>query len=400
MKNILKIIFLLTFISFNVFFIPTETNAKTLGDLKAELNRVERENKETKEEIHKTESEINKTRQTISQIYVDMDNISKEIIAKTKEIEELDIEIKEKDQETKELLKFMQISTSDNVYLEYIMGSDTLTDFIYRISIAEQLSKYNSDLIDEMNGMIKANEKKQVELAKQNENLKAKQENLRFSLNSLGQAREELYEFNRSLEDEIATARQVIQMYEKAGCKEHENINTCARKLLPPDTRFWRPMTQGVVTSEYGYRIHPIFRVPRLHDGIDLTNSDRFNTRVYATANGRVAKIGYDSAMGNYIIIHHNINNVSYTSQYLHLKSGSISVSEGNVVSKDTVLALMGTTGSSTGEHLHFAIARGHRYKDYYTYSDFVSRTIDPRNVVNFPTGLRVWWVDRVSRYN
>jgi murein DD-endopeptidase MepM/ murein hydrolase activator NlpD len=399
MKKALNIILISFILIFNFFYCFTiKVEARTLQDLVNELKNIEEENKTTKNEIKKTEGEINQIKRDINQIYVDMDKISKEIIAKTKEIEQLDIEIEEKTEQTKELMKFIQLSGGSSIYVEYIMGADTLTDFIYRISIAEQLSKYNSDLIDQMNNMIRANEKRKVDLNQMNVNLSKKQVDLKKKLDSLGKQRANLYEYESSLEEEIKASRQVIEMYQKAGCSLHERIDVCAKRMLPPDTRFWRPMDQGRVTSEYGMRFHPISGQLKMHDGIDLSNSALYTTKIYSTANGKVAKIGYDNSRGHYIIIHHNINGKNYTSTYLHLMTGTVNVKEGEVVTKNTFLAIMGTTGSSTGPHLHFSVATGLWYTDYYTYYDFVARTVNPRNVVNFPAGNQ-YWINRTTKY-
>ncbi len=400
MKNKIFIVTILIFIIVNFIYEPSFlVNAKTLNDLMLELDEIEEEDKENKTDIKKTEQEISQIKNNITKIYADMDQIAKDIIRITEEIKELDQDIKEKDTETKELMKFLQMSNGNNLYIEYILGADSLTDFIYRIAVVEQLSKYNNKLITEMNEMIGTNNQKKEDLRKRNEQLKSKQANLRVSLNSLGKEKESLYEYSQDLAEEIKTAREVIDMYKSAGCGLHEDIDACANRMLPPDTRFSRPLLSGKITSGYGFRTHPIYHDWRFHDGIDITNYDKYNTKIYSTANGKVAKIGYTDEIGHYVIIHHYINGENYTSQYLHLKPGSIQVKEGELVTRKTVLGIMGTSGTSTGEHLHFAIATGLRYKDYWGYYDFVSRTINPCNVINFPF-LGIYWNDRITKYN
>ena len=69
-----------------------------------------------------------------------------------------------------------------------------------------------------------------------------------------------------------------------------------------------------------------------------------------------------------------------------------------DIVTKDTVIGYMGASGSATGYHLHLAIATGLKGVDYYSYSSFVSRTINPRKLINFPSYGS--WKDRVHQYN
>lgn len=375
-------------------------SAKTINDLKRDLTQLEENANKNKEKINYTESQITNTKNAISNIYTEIDNINKEIEKKTKEIEQLNIDIEAKDQETKELLQFFQISSGESMYLEYIMGAKSLTDFIYRLSVVEQLSNYNDSLMKEMNDLIVKNEQTKVDLKQKEKELGNKQVELSNRIGQLGVERQKLYEYDRSLEDEIKVAREVINMYVKAGCGDNEEISVCANRLLPPDTRFWRPMTQGLITSEYGYRYHPIYNYKQFHAALDLSNSDRYNTKIFAVASGKVAKVFYDKYGGNQVVVHHRIFNGStysnYTSVYLHL--AKVLVKDGDLVTKETTIGIMGSTGDSTGPHLHLAIATGHRYKDYVSYSDFIAHCINPKSVINFPAYYKYWY-NRTTKY-
>ncbi|MFA5407749.1 MAG: peptidoglycan DD-metalloendopeptidase family protein [Bacilli bacterium] len=394
-----KIMF--TFMTLVYAFSPSlEVEAKTVANLRTELEVLEADAKNVTNKIIYTNEQIKAAEKAISQLYKDIDNMTKEIEATNQEITDLTDNINKKQDEIKRLISFVQLSSSNSIYLDYIAGAESLTDFIYRVSVSQQLLKYNNELIGEMNTMIEENNSKKETLKQQQEKSRTQQQQLYQNLDILGQKKEELYEYNVSLEDEIAIAQEILQMYVNAGCKDNEDIKVCANKYLPPDTRFWRPLDQGYVTSEYGWRVHPITGVYTFHDGVDLSNSNKTSTKVYAAANGKVAATGYHYSMGNYIYIHHNINGQKYTTIYLHLKTGSIRVSPGDVVDKNTVLAIMGTTGSSTAEHVHFSIAKGLRGQDYVSYTTFVKNTVNPRDYVNLPSGRYVYWYDRVKSYN
>ena len=106
------------------------------------------------------------------------------------------------------------------------------------------------------------------------------------------------------------------------------------------------PVLEGTpITSPFGPRDYDGF-----HYGVDYGGS--LNDPIYATMAGTVIYATYDSARGNYVIVQHSQD--SYYSVYEH--ANSLSVSVGTVVQQGTVLALMGTTGDSTGVHLHFGI--------------------------------------------
>lgn len=383
-------------------FVPSlKVDAQTVREYRNYLEKLEADAKNVDSRIKYTDQQIKQAKSDIQQLYKDIDNLIAETNATTKKIAELKTSIADKDKEIKELMSFIQLSNSDSVYMSYIAGAESLTDFIYRVSVSQQLLDYNSDLIDEMNQMIKDSNEKKVLLMRQEEQARQHQQDLYKNVNILGQKKEELYEFDLSLEEEIKLAKMTLQMYINAGCKENDDIKICANKYLPPDTKFWRPLEKGYITSEYGWRYHPISKRYSFHDGIDMINwSNRYNTMVYAAANGKVATVNYDNSRGNYIVLHHNINYKKYTTTYLHLKSGSIRVKVGDNVTKNTILATMGTTGSSTGEHLHFSIATGLWTTDYVSYTTFVDRTVNPRDYVNFTSGYYNYWYDRVKKYN
>ena len=129
------------------------------------------------------------------------------------------------------------------------------------------------------------------------------------------------------------------------------------------------PVFQGkdgfLVTSPFGYRINPISGIGEGHKGIDITRWTGYSNvgTIVAFADGKVigvknSVIGIDTvnaynSEGNYVIIQHKNG---YVTKYFHLKKDSIIVNEGQEVKEGQILAEMGTTGNSTGCHLHFQI--------------------------------------------
>ncbi|WP_298750338.1 M23 family metallopeptidase [uncultured Serinicoccus sp.] len=110
--------------------------------------------------------------------------------------------------------------------------------------------------------------------------------------------------------------------------------------------------TSGPVTSEFGNRFHPVFQTWRLHAGIDF--GPGCGTPVTAAADGVVYTAGFDAGGGNMVIVDHGVlRGVNLTTSYLHLQSAA-AVSAGQAVSRGQLIGYVGTTGSSTGCHLHF----------------------------------------------
>lgn len=122
-----------------------------------------------------------------------------------------------------------------------------------------------------------------------------------------------------------------------------------------PGALFASPLPGAVVTSNYGWRIHPILGYSKLHDGTDFGAA--CGTAQRAIAPGSVVASYFDSGGGNMVIINHGmLNGSSWTSEHLHLESPAVSV--GQSVSAGTVVGYTGTTGSSTGCHLHLTVTR------------------------------------------
>jgi murein DD-endopeptidase MepM/ murein hydrolase activator NlpD len=111
---------------------------------------------------------------------------------------------------------------------------------------------------------------------------------------------------------------------------------------------------RGVLSSPYGWRIDPIAKVERFHSAIDLAAP--LGTPVKAALDGRVSRVAVNSVYGNYIIITHQ---GSYQTMYAHLSV--VSVRQGAWVTQNFKIGEVGSTGYSTGPHLHFSVFRNNK---------------------------------------
>ena len=115
------------------------------------------------------------------------------------------------------------------------------------------------------------------------------------------------------------------------------------------------PVKQPVVSSGFGMRRHPIYKVRKFHTGIDFAKVK--GTPVYATGNGVVISKGYNSGYGNYIEIQHA---GGFRSFYAHLSKTLVSA--GDSVRMGKYIACVGNSGLTTGYHLHYEIRKGNRF--------------------------------------
>lgn len=124
---------------------------------------------------------------------------------------------------------------------------------------------------------------------------------------------------------------------------------------------------KGEISSPFGMRNHPIKKVNKVHEGVDLSSSK--GDPILAAASGKVEYSGYNSGYGYHIIIDHKNG---YRTIYAH--SSKLLVKEGELVKKGQKIALVGSTGVSTGPHLHFEIRIGNTPVDPTKYIDFDSK--------------------------
>ena len=151
-----------------MMIIPCSVSAKTLQDLKNELANLQSELATNKNNKALTQKEINTLNGEIYNMTKTVENAKIEIREAEISIDESKVKIKEKGKETDEMLKFLQLSSGENVYLEYLFEADSYTDLIYRYAVVKQLTNYNSSLIDELEQLIKDLELKEKNLKEKN----------------------------------------------------------------------------------------------------------------------------------------------------------------------------------------------------------------------------------------
>jgi murein DD-endopeptidase MepM/ murein hydrolase activator NlpD len=126
------------------------------------------------------------------------------------------------------------------------------------------------------------------------------------------------------------------------------------------------------IASGFGYRIHPIYGIPKMHNGLDFTATQ--GTPIYATGDGRVTTSGMGTGTGNHIIINHGYG---YETVYMHMVR--IKARDGQLVKRGQVIGWVGSTGASTGPHCHYEVHINGRPVDpvYFFYNDLNSEQYD-----------------------
>lgn len=400
MKLIKKISYLVIAFAFMLveFAAPISTSdnveaaSKTLRTMKKELAQLEAELASNKREQQAAQSTISSSKKEIENLSKQKENIADEIISLTNEITELGVEIKNMNEEIKDIVSYFQLSSAgDSGELEYIFTAESSTDFIYRLAVSEQLSKYNADTIAKYNKKISDNEDKKEQLADKQVELNKKEGQLETVIKKQQNTLSSTMEGAVSLEEEIKSLKKLVNVYENTyKCKLDETIDQCLHGRLPAGTAFYRPITSGRVTSNYGGRSYVLNGkwTSDFHYAVDFSGA--YKSPVYSTANGQVAAVfTKQSCGGNMVYINHIVNGKKYTSGYYHL--ASVNVKVGQNVTYNTQIGQQGGSSKeywdrcSTGTHVHFSMATGNWGSTYKNYSGFISHNVNPRNVVNIP---------------
>lgn len=389
--------------------------ANSLNDLKGQQKELEQKKESINSNIKETEGKINQNESKIDQIMAqiqaldteildtekNISNVLNEIKLTTDEIEklkasivELERKIEERDKLLKERIRAVQVSGGSVSYLDVLLGANSFVDFIDRFSAVNTLMEADRTILKEQADDKKQLEEERASLEKkleEQEESKNKLVNLKASLDKQKASKGTLVDQLEAEQSKLLEQKQVMETeYEEVLnisadvqnkiVAEQKRIAEIARKAAEEKKRkaaeerkrqqsasgssvaipevssgAWTKPANGTFTSGYGYRMHPIYGKGKMHYGVDFANST--GTPVVSAADGVVSYASPLSTYGNVIMVTHSIDGQTFTSLYAHLSK--INVSVGQVVSKGEHIGAIGTTGNSTGPHLHFEIHIG-----------------------------------------
>ncbi len=391
---------ILTLVSFVA--LPTETRAKTIQEFESEVSKYNKELEDRKSKIATNEEEIKKIKSQIATMESNIKKTEEEIEVLQQEIEECEAEIQKKSEESKNIISYYQISNGENSYLEYAFGAEDITDMIYRLSIVEQLTEYNDKIMRELEELIKKNQAKQQELENKKEELKRLKKELEEQQSRIEVDIANIKAGMPSIEEQLKAAKSQLNYAKNLGCGSTEDLNACIYRVsqrntgggggggasVPSTNGFYRPMEYGYITQYYtGCGTYIKSRGTCTgHIGIDLSSSNK-SIAIYPIADGLVTAKYYDSAGALVLKVKHNHNGRYIYSTYAHLRSWSVNV--GQFVTHNTQIGQMGSTGNSTGPHLHLEITSCDWKSEYggCTWESYArSASMNPRDFVVIPS--------------
>ncbi|MCE5286475.1 MAG: peptidoglycan DD-metalloendopeptidase family protein [Pelosinus sp.] len=238
-------------------------------------------------------------------------------------------------------------------YLEVLFGASDFNDFANRMNLLKRVAQQDIDLVNEVKATRQLIIVKRTELVNDRtailnlENQAQAQKDIAESKRKEEQAKMYLALYNRDAAEKAereaqADSQQIMQMI-----RQYQSNSSYGGSVKGTGALQW-PI-RGEITSPFGGRIHPIFGTYIGHTGIDIAAD--YNDPVRAADGGIVISAGWYGGYGNAVIIDHGNG---MTTLYGH--NTSLAVSEGQRVSKGQVISYAGSTGNSTGPHVHFEV--------------------------------------------
>ena len=338
--------------------------ADDLEDQLADLQRqAEEQQAKTNEASAKVESVSERLRQIQEELRVataeykevkgQLDSVEDKISDNTELLQKTEADLKVKNKKLQQRVRDIYINGQIS-YVDVLFGAKDFADLMTRMDVLKRIIKHDYDLI-----MKVKEEKATVENTRaQLEKDKAEAEVLVADAQAKKAKVEDKESEQQVLLDQAVYDRDTSErMYEEIMAASQEVANMIRRSQMSSAGYSGAPAgaggmiwpISGPITSEFGWRTHPIFGTARFHSGLDIGGD--YGMPIYAAASGTVIYAGWISGYGNAVIIDHG---GGVTTLYGH--NDSLNVSEGENVAQGQVIAMCGSTGNSTGPHCHFEV--------------------------------------------
>ena len=353
-------------------------------ELQSDLTEVKKIKESLEAERSDLQAYVTKLDETLSSVEKKIEELKKLISEKEEEIlettEDLEDAQEKEDaqyQAMKDRIKFLY-EKGDAYYLELLFCANSFSDFVNKKEYIEKISEYDNNMLEEYVKNRELIEVCKAELEAEEELLaeaKAKVDEEQANLEALISTKEG--EINRYTGD-INNKQKAIEEYEADIAMENDTIQALEAALAEERRRLleengaeniiydggmfkWPAPSYTRISSDYGTRMHPILGVEKFHNGVDMAAPG--GSPILAAYDGEVIAADYNSSMGNYIMINHGGGLITI---YMH--ASALYVSKGTMVARGDKIAAVGTTGRSTGNHLHFGVRLNGNYVSPWNY--------------------------------
>ena len=396
-------------LSLVVGVLPDLVSAKaSSSQLKSELNALKEDKKEIDKEIKKLEGQLsdnlkdmkdmvnqkNTIDQQIFMMYEKVENLNDQIVAyttliadKQEELDTAEMHLAELNKKNKERIRAMEEDGALS-YWSVLFKANSFADLLDRMNMIEEIAAADQRRLKEMSDTAKVVAEAKADLETERAGLEENKRQLQTSQEELEVKRaeadallakliatgDEYEELLHKAEDEAKDLASDIKdkqnEYDEALEAESSKNNSGSTNTtggsgyyVPSNAKWLVPCKYTRFSSAFGWRIHPVYKDRRFHYGVDLGGPK--GTPIKATRSGKVTLATYSSSAGYYVKIDHGDG---FTSIYMHMTH--YIVKKGDKVDAGEVIGYMGSTGTSTGSHLHFGITYKGSYVNPAKYID------------------------------
>ena len=344
--------------------------------VEAALDRLEGQKADTESYVRQLDAEMSSISSQLEELSGQISDKEAEIAVTQEALDQAKAVEEEQYQSMKLRIKYMY-EKGDTSFIDLILESKSISQMLNRAEYIAQISSYDRKMLDEYAATkenIAANEAKletehdelltlqastEAKHASVEELLAAKQAELSSYETQIASAQNQINAYEQDIAAQESKIQQmeaeIRRQEEEARKKAEDSGNSYTVKSLGDTSFIWPCPSSSRITSNFGGRESPTEGASSNHQGIDIGASTGSN--ILAAASGVVSIATYSSSAGNYVMISHG---GGVSTVYMHCSS--LLVSEGEKVSQGQVIAKVGSTGYSTGPHLHFGIRSGGSY--------------------------------------
>ena len=320
-----------------------------INNAKSELKNIQNSQRDAKSELENLTIQVMDAENELDSLKAELSELESSIETKESEITEKQAEIKRKEKLLQERIVALY-EARDSTYLDVLLGSDSLLDFLSKYEIVQQIVDADTALITDLDNDKKSLENEKAELETSKVKVKELKDQQEIKSNELKILKKNKQSEVDKLSDEEKSKQSEIDKYNTAMEEVNRQLSEIGKDAqerldrdgVKFDGSFIWPCNNKYVTSRMKWRWG------RWHKGIDI--GARYEN-VYASASGYAYNATNPGGYGTYIMIFHGDG---YATLYGHLNSSHIR--NGQYVSQGQVIATSGNSGGSTGAHLHFEI--------------------------------------------
>lgn len=341
--------------------------ADNADDKRAELNNVRQRMEKMQERkaaarqrAESANAQLSEVMTSLNALQMQANELQKKSNSLQEKIDENQLQLTKKQQEVdkrihiyQERLRDIYINGQIN-YLDVLLGAKDFSDFSSRMYLLQKIISSDLAMLDQLKkDFDEINSRKKL-LAAEMKEIHAAQTELEAKKSRVNKLREQraqvLYKAQEDEQSSQAEYDRLLAISENiaAMLRNLENSGGGASEESGGTGKFMWPCT-GPITSYYGWRTHPIFGTTKYHSGMDIAVDT--GTPIHAADSGTIVYSGWLGGYGNCVMIDHGGGLVS-----LYAHNSELNVSEGQYVTKGTVVAYAGSTGYSTGPHCHFEV--------------------------------------------